>query len=149
MKEEEFWRAIAEATDPHENYLASLSKLNTLAPGYSLLYAFNYVDAGISNAGVSGFYSSSAWPLILSAISACERAKAADVALVLREMILYYDRKGRSKLKRQMQSDYLSALENSPPRSIMDIENAYYTLAPKRQAVWSSLLDDDELWLPA
>lgn len=148
MTEDEVWQQIDAVVDPGESYRDSFAKLESLPRGYALFFAFNYVDAGIANSGLSGFHRSSAWPLVLGAVDACREAGATELEQILRECVLHFHQAGRSKLKAALTDDFFDGLDVDAGKSLRQLEDAYYDLDLEREQLRVRLLDCSDLWRP-
>jgi hypothetical protein len=147
ITEESLWQTLFEATEPFQGYKKALEKLSAiLPPGYALCFAFNYVDADICNGGISQLYANPTWSLILVAVEACRRAKATRVEQLLREVVLYYYERGRSRHKRRLTEEFFAGLARPLGRSLSELEEAYFALEDERYMVVPRLLADPSLW---
>lgn len=103
MTEDELWPELMKRVEPFEGYRKALEKLVSSCPrGYPLAFAFHYVDADTSNGGLSQLNSNPTWALMLVAIEAAHTAGLTDLERILREAVLYYPERGRSRFKRQI-----------------------------------------------
>ena len=124
---------------PFQGYKPALVSLECLPPGYSLCFAFHYVDADLSNGGNSQLYSNSTWCLILTAQRAAEVAAANELSSVIKEIVYYYHRKGRSKLKRSIPDGYFNDMPKNWDKSLSDLENDYFALDSQREQIIETL----------
>jgi len=122
---ERVFERIDAAVSPFTTYETALKKLRSLPLGYSLCFAFQYVNADIANGGVSQLYSNSTWPLILDAEQAAREAGAPKVAALLREIVYYYHLKGRSRLTRCLPDEYFASMPSAWNKSLKQLDEAY------------------------
>jgi hypothetical protein len=134
------WKRIELETTPSQGYGGDLKRLQALPSGYSYCFAFRYVDADICNGGISQLYANSTWPLTLSAYHAAVEAEAPDVARVLKEVIYYYHRTGRSRFKRQLSEAFFHDLPKAWDKSLSQLEDEYYALDNQRSHVERNLV---------
>jgi hypothetical protein len=135
------WKRIEKETTPSQGYGEDLKRLQALPPGYAYCFAFRYVDADICNGGFSQLYSNSTWPLTLSAYHAAVQAKAPKVARILKEVIYYYHRAGRSRFKRQIADEFFDDLPKAWSRSLSLLEDDYFALESERNEVERRLME--------
>ncbi len=103
---------IDETIEPFTTYRKALDELRALPLGYAMCFSFHHVHADIFNGGISQLYSNSTWALILDAAAAAESAGVHEASRVLREIVYYYHKKGRSKLKRRIDNDYFADVQD-------------------------------------
>ncbi|MDX1926316.1 MAG: DUF4375 domain-containing protein, partial [Pirellulaceae bacterium] len=96
---EDVYETIEATIKPFTGHKKALEKLQALPRGYSLCYAYHYVQEDILNGGISQLYSNSTWSLILEAENAANIAGQKNIAALLRQIVYYYHKKGRSKHK--------------------------------------------------
>ncbi|MBI2477430.1 MAG: DUF4375 domain-containing protein [Planctomycetia bacterium] len=130
---------IDDVIEPFDNYKQALEDLRDLPRGYALCFAFHYVHSDIFNGGISQLYGNSTWCLILSAIDAADTVGSSKLATVLREIVYYYHRKGRSKLKRRITDDYFNNIPRGWNKSLEELEEEYLELEPECEKVVSTL----------
>jgi hypothetical protein len=130
-------------------YREALKLLEPLPPGYIQCFAFSYVDSDICNGGISQLYGNSTWALMPNAVSASDNAQMQELSLLLREIILYYHQKGRSKLKRQIGDDYFANLDHPMEKSLEQLEDEYFALDELRNQLIPRLCESDSeaLWI--
>jgi predicted acyl esterase len=105
-------------------------------------FAYHYVGADIINGGISQLYGYSTWSLILTAIKACQQAKAGEEERLLKEIVLYYHQKGRSRLEKQLPENSFDDIKQPMEKSLSQLEDEYYAL---NQYNVPSLLNDESL----
>jgi len=125
--------------EPFESYSNALKKLSGQPDGYRFCFAFHYVNADILNGGISQLYGNSTWCLILDAISAAETSGHDEVAETLLEIVYYYHRKGRSKLKRRLRAEIFNDFSDSWDKSLSEIDDAYFKLDESTENIIPSL----------
>jgi hypothetical protein len=147
VTDEELWNDLMERIKPFRGYKEALDKLSAeCPPGYSLVFAFNYVNADISNGGLTQLHANSTWTLILRAIEAAHLAGYPELERLLKEAVLYYHEQGRSRLKRQIGEEFFEGFDRPFTRSISDIEDDYYARDGQRRGVIQALMGQAELW---
>lgn len=130
---------IDEAIEPFRDYRKALDDLRALPPGYAMCFSFHYVDADILNGGVSQLYGNSTWALVIDAISAAENANARNVGRVLKEIVYYYHKKGRSKLKRRIDDNFFDEIPDDWDKSLEQLDGEYFDLGPEIEKVIPAL----------
>lgn len=136
---DQVFKKIDTLIEPFRGYKESLAKLAGNPPGYAYCFAFTYVRADILNGGISQLYGNSTWCLVPDAIKAAEAAAEPKVAQVLREMVYYYHRKGRSKLSRRMSDDDFKSIRKTWNKSLGDLDEEFLALAGRVKKVVDKL----------
>jgi hypothetical protein len=138
---------IDKQISPFQGYKESLLKLKSLPPGFGCCFAFHYVDADICNGGISQLYANSTWSLLLTAIAACQHAGTIELEHVLKQIVLYYHQKGRSRFKKQLSEDFFEGLERPMNKSLSELDDEYFALESERQKVVGCLVKTESLYL--
>jgi len=146
ITKEALWQTIDEATIHFKSYKETFKRLSMLSQGYALCFAFHYVDAEIINGGISQLYSNPTWSLVLAAIEACHRAKSTKLEQILREVVLYYHQRDRSRLKRQLTEEFFAGIKRPMAKSLSELEDEYNALDQEKGMVIPILLSDESLW---
>jgi hypothetical protein len=136
------FETIEATIKPFTGHKKALEKLQALAHGYSLCFAYHYVHADILNGGISQLYSNSTWSLILEAENAANTAGQKNVATLLREVVYYYHKKGRSKHKLWITEDYFAALPPNWNKSLNELDAEYFALEDQANSVILNLCRD-------
>ncbi len=110
-----------------ESHRMAVSGFETHPPGLKYIYATHYVDAEIRNGGISELHGNSAWVLMPDAIEGMNRFGCRKLSECLKEIVYYYHRKGRSKLKRRITDEYFSDLPPRWNKSLDVLEDQYYS----------------------
>ena len=139
---------IDTALEGANSYREAIVLLKSLPPGYLQCFAFQNVDSDICNGGISQLHSNSTWALMPFAVTACDTAQADSLSLLLREIILYYHQRGRSKLKRHIGDDYFSGVPQLMEKTLDQLEDEYFELESARRQVVEQIcnLEAGELW---
>jgi len=135
---------IDEAIEPFTNYRKALDSLRSLPPRYAMCFASHYVQADIFNGGISQLHANSTWSLILDAIAAAESANLPPDARVLKEIVYYYHKKGRSKLKRRIDDSYFTDMPDDWNKSLEQLDDEYFDLEAEIESVIPALCEDHE-----
>ena len=135
---------IDEAIEPFENYRKALGDLRALPPGYAQCFAWHYVQSDIFNGGISQLYGNSTWCLIIDAITAAENAGFQSVAMVLKEVVFYYHKRDRSKLKRRIDADYFNDMPDGWDKSLEQLEDAFFDLGDEAGKIIPALCSEHE-----
>lgn len=147
--EESVFETIDEVTAKADaqTYMDHLRALSVLPPGYGRCFAFNSVNADLCNGGIDQLRKNSTWQLVPTAIAACRSAGTESLERLLREIVLYYHERGRSKLARQLTDDYFAGIDRPLTKSIATMQTEYFR-NKERETVVSRLvaLHDKELW---
>ncbi|MCA8988129.1 MAG: DUF4375 domain-containing protein [Planctomycetaceae bacterium] len=130
---------IEEVTEPFSSYKNALNALASLPRGYTLCFAFHYVNADIWNGGISQLHGNSTWTMIPDAVEAAEAADNHRVASLLREVIYYYHQKNRSKLKRRITDDYFKSIPSGWQKTLAMLDDEYFAMEDQANAVISDL----------
>jgi hypothetical protein len=147
--EETLWRDLDKRIAPFKGYREALATLKASAPrGYALVFSFHYVDADILNGGISQLNANPTWSLLLEAVDAANVAGCADVDRVLRQALLYYHERGRSRFKKSITDEFFAGLDRPMSKSLRQLDEDYYALEEERRSVVSNLLRKPDLWRP-
>ena len=119
---------IDAAIEPFRDYKSALRDLGELPRGYALCFAFHYVHSDILNGGISQLYSNSTWSLVVDAEDAAQQAGLQAVSSLLREIVYYYHRQGRSKHKRRLGEDYFSEIPSGWDKSLSQLDDQYFAM---------------------
>ena len=141
---DEVFDTIEATIKPFTGYKKALQKLQALPRGFSLCFAYHYVHADIRNGGISQLYSNSTWSLILEADNAASTAGQKDVATLLREIVYYYHKNGRSKHKLSIPENYFSGLPANWNRSLESLDDEYFALEGSANSVILNLCRDHQ-----
>jgi hypothetical protein len=136
---------IEKEISPFEGYKKSLAQLAKLPPGYALCFSFHHVNADISNGGISQLYGNSTWPLIHMAQRAAEFSGSKQLAFLLKQIIFYYHRKGRSRLKRELSTTYFESIDSNWDRTLSELEDEYFSLEQERESLVKRLISENPL----
>ncbi len=104
-------------------------------PGLLYYFALQYVDADIRNGGIYQLHSNSTGCLILDAEGGARAFRQRRLADVLKEIIYYYDSRGRSRLRKRIPPDYFSELSGGRARSLTELEQRYYRSFGKHESM--------------
>jgi hypothetical protein len=140
------WETIDQCVENATNYKDALNKLSALPRGYSLCFAFNYVDADLCNGGIGQLYRNSTWSLMLKAIDACRVAKQHDLERLLKQVVLHFHERGKSRFKKEIKEDFFSDLNRPLERSLDELEAMYFKESEQADKVVAVLLQDTALW---
>ena len=146
MNSHTVWSRIESTTKGSLSYKDSLAKLQALPSGYKFLFSLHYVDADILNGGFNQLHQNSTWALIVTAIEAAKAFGFPRWATLLKSVVYYYHRKGRSRLKRQIGSDYFSDIDTSSVQSFQELEDEYFEFSeqlykdPKHKDLWDVVI---------
>jgi hypothetical protein len=135
---------IDEVIAPFTNYRKALDDLRALPPGYAMCFATHYVHSDIFNGGISQLYGNSTWALILDAIAAAENANVKPLATVLKEIVFYYHKRDRSKLKRQIDDNYFADMPDDWNKSLGQLDDEFFRLGDDCGNVIPTLCNDRE-----
>lgn len=135
---------IDETIEPFENYRKALDDLPALPPGYAQCFATHYVHSDIFNGGISQLYGNSTWCLILDAITAAENAGIESVATVLKEIVYYYHKRDRSKLKRRIDANHFTDMPDGWDKSLEQLDDEFFDLGDDTGNVIPALCKDHE-----
>lgn len=149
ISEKAVWETIDAATESAKGYKDALLKLSSLPPGYSLYFAFHYVNADIRNGGFAQLYKNSTWHLILAATEASRVAGTPGVERIFRQAVLYYEQQGRSRLKTRLTDDFFTGINQPMERSLNEIEDEFFSMKAERHALLPALLANTSLWTHA
>ncbi len=120
---------IREAFDMGERYRShrqAIDGFDSHPVGYRYVYATNFVDVEIRNGGISQLYGNSSWGLMIDAIEGPQAFGYRKLSLTLKEIVFYYHRKGRSKLKRRTPEGFFDNLKPRWNKSLSTLEDDYY-----------------------
>ena len=146
MTEDELWVRLNEALHPFAGYPQALAKLSAdYSAGYALAFAYNYVDADICNGGVSGLNRGTTWHLVPTAVDAARIAGYFEIERLLKEIVLYYHERGRSRMKKLITDDYFAGIDRPLDKSLSEIEDEWYALADRYEVI-PALLGRLDLW---
>ena len=120
------WHRINEIIEPFRSYKESQEKLSKHPPGYGFVFALNYVDADIRNGGIPQLYQNTTWPLIFDAAEGARAFGWSELTQALIEIIYYYHRSGRSRLKRRIPPGYFDNLKEDWNKSLQQLEDQFY-----------------------
>ncbi|MDH5738772.1 MAG: DMP19 family protein [Nitrospira sp.] len=145
---ESVFERIDKEISPFNGYKEALAALERLTPGYKYCFAFHYVDADICNGGITQLYENPTWVLITTAVEACNCAGAFELEMLLRQVVLYYHQRGRSRLKKKLCPDFFDGLDLSTKKTLSELEDEYLSLEPERIAIVSRLAEsnDPSVW---
>jgi len=147
ITQEIVWQKIDKATTPFTGYKEALNILSTTLPlGYSLYFALHYVNADLLNGGISQLNSNPTWSLILTAIKACQQASAPKIEYLLKEIVLYYYQRGRSRLKKEIPDGFFDGFDQPLAKSLTELEDEYYAQDKNVENVLTMLRSDESLW---
>lgn len=138
------FQRIDKTIEPFTSYRKALEDLRALPPGYAMCFASQYVHADICNGGVSQLYGNSTWPLILDAVAAAEHANVHQVAHLLKEIVYYYHKKDRSKLKRKIDDSYFIDMPNDWDKSLAQLDDEFFSLDSELEQVVPALCNEHE-----
>lgn len=144
MRLDEVHQRIDSIIDPFQSYLSyprARESLMHAPPGFRYVFALWFVDADIKNGGIYQLYSNSTWCLIPDAVEGAEALRLSALAQVLREIIYYYHRGGRSKLKRRLSADYFTGIRSDWSKTLAQLEDEFYAVLPPPQQSMADLLE--------
>ena len=108
--------------------------------GWKYIYSLIGVDADIRNGGIYQLHHNSTWHLILDATEGAAAFELDDLHKNLKDIIFYYDRTGRSKLRRRIPPGYFDNMSPKWKKSLARLEDEYYKCFSRRR--WKDGLDD-------
>ena len=135
---------IDEVIEPFTDYRKALDNLRALPRGYAMCFASHYVQADIFNGGISQLYGNSTWALILDAVAAAENAGVKPVADVLKQIVYYYHKRGRSKLKRRIEDNYFDDMPDDWDKSLEQLDDEYFELGSECEKIVPALCTERE-----
>jgi len=149
--EEAIHDRIDQAIEPFSSYKKALSDLSDLPDGYRYVFATNYVYACLLNGGIYSHHAGSAWCLTPDAIEAARAVGQTKVAQFLLEVVYYYHRQGRSKLKRRMDDSAFADIPADWDRSLADLEGELFSseYEAEQTRLWGLLTETESLYLPS
>ena len=149
-KDDPMRRIVREAFDVGEQFPShrqAIDGFDPHPPAYRYIYATNYVDAEIRNGGLSQLYVNSAWALMIAAVEGAEAFGCCKLSQTLKEIVFYYHRKGRSKLKRRISEGYFDSIKPRWNKSLDTLEGEYYECFEQLKTdnvwdLWARALDN-------
>lgn len=120
------FRSIYDAIGRFRTYKGALASLGSSPSGYRYLFALNHVDADIRNGGIYQLYSNSTWHLMPDAIEGANSFGCRKLGGVLKEIVYYYHRDGRSKLRRKLPQSFFDNMPSIWNKSLGQLEDEYY-----------------------
>jgi hypothetical protein len=110
------------------SFQKTLESLERKPVGYKYLFALHAANAEICNGGVDQYHRNSSWLGVLTAIEGARAFDAGELAKVFIEMLSYYFRQDRSRLRKKIPDALLPELESVRIRRLEAIDKAYYRL---------------------
>jgi hypothetical protein len=107
------------------SFQKTLAALEKKPAGYKYLFALQMADAEIRNGGVDQYHRNSCWSGVLTAIEGARAFGADALAKLFIEMLSYYCRQDRSRLKKRIPEALLPDLESARMRRPENIDSAY------------------------
>lgn len=123
---EEVLNTVFEVADEFTSHKDALTGFSGSPPGFLLAYSLHYVDADIRNGGIYQLYANTTWHLILDAITACQQFGFTVLADVLHDIVYYYYKRGRSRLKRRIPKGFAIRYTTRSEPTLSDLEDRYY-----------------------
>ncbi|MBM83765.1 MAG: hypothetical protein CMJ78_24680 [Planctomycetaceae bacterium] len=132
---------IYDIADNFKSYKQAVTGFDGAPIGFKYIFSIDYVDADIRNGGIYQLHHNSTWHLILDAIEGTKVVGFDKLSETLREILFYYHRNGRSKMKKRIPDNYFDDMPDNWDKDLDKLEGQYYRC-------FSRLKTDDtrDLW---
>ena len=108
--------------------------------GWKYIYSLIGVDADIRNGGIYQLHHNSTWHLILDAADGAKAFGLKDLHKNLKDILFYYHRIGRSKMRKRIPAGYFDDLSPKWNKSLAKLEDEYYRCFERRH--WNDGIND-------
>ncbi len=113
----------------------ALKALEAYPSGFAFLYALTAVDAEIGGEGIDGLHRYSTWHFVLPLQQRATALGFPDLAQVLKEIIYYYERRGQSRLRRQLPPGFFADMPANWTKSLDELADEFDFAKPLPERV--------------